>query len=91
MEKQALRFSSVNIMSEGIHARRTWISYRFALRDQADEVGIISVPSARSYNPDLQEYTNMEILSELASILYYKFFFNKKRYRKELTGPNRQT
>lgn len=88
IEEQALRVSSVNIMSEGIHARRTWISYRFALRDQADDIGIISVPSARSYNPDLQEYTNREIMRELVSILYYKFIFNKKRYRKELTGPD---
>lgn len=88
MEKQALQASAVNIMSEGIHARRTWISYRYALRGQADMVGIISVPSARSYNPDLQEYTNKEIIKELVSIVYYKYFFNKKRYRKELTGPN---
>ncbi len=84
LEKNKLPITTVNIMSEGIHARRTWISYRFALGHQSDAVGILCVPPARSYNPDLQSYTNKEILRELGSIVYYKFFFNKKRYRKKL-------
>lgn len=84
LEKKSLPLTAVNIMSEGIHARRTWISYRFALDYLSDAVGIICVPPARSYHPDLQSYTNKEILRELMSIVYYKFFFNKNRYRKEL-------
>jgi len=75
---------SLNIMSEGIHARRTWISYKFAFKKQAIPVGIISVPSARSYSTVNNTYTNKEILRELTSIVYYRFFFNKKRYQKEL-------
>ncbi len=85
LEDQNLPYASVNIMSEGIHARRTWISYKFALRNQVDAVGIISItPATQIYNPAIQVYPNKEVLRELASILYYKFFFNKKHYRKTL-------
>ncbi|GAG97652.1 unnamed protein product, partial [marine sediment metagenome] len=73
-----------NIMSEGIHARRTWMSYKFALRNQADAVGIISVIPAQTYNSAIKTYSKKEIVRELSSILYYKFFFNKRRYRKKL-------
>lgn len=84
LEDQNLPYTSINIMSEGIHARRTWLSYKFALRNQADAVGIISVLPIRSPNPSLKPYSKKEIVRELSSILYYKFFFNKRRYRKEL-------
>ena len=84
LEDQNLPYASINIMSEGIHARRTWMSYKFALRNQADALGIISVPPVRSSNSAIKPYSKKEIVRELSSILYYKFFFNKRRYRKEL-------
>ena len=87
LENQNLPYKSFNIMSEGIHARRTWMAYKFALRNQADAVGIICVPPSRRVNSTLKPYSKKEIVRELSSILYYKFFFNKRRYRKEL---NRQ-
>ena len=83
-ESRNLPYSQVNIISEGIHARRTWISYKFAFRKQVKEVGIICVNVDRSYNTGLPSYTHKEILRELGSIIYYKLFFNKNRYRKKL-------
>jgi hypothetical protein len=84
LQNQNQPYLSLNIMSEGIHARRTWNSYKFAFKKQAIPLGIISVPSARSYGTVNTSYTNKEILRELTSIVYYRFFFNKKRYQKEL-------
>lgn len=84
LEDQNLPYTSFNIMSEGIHARRTWISYKFALRNQADNVGIICAPPIQSSNSAIKPYSKMEIVRELSSIMYYKFIFNKRRYRKKL-------
>jgi hypothetical protein len=77
-----LPYNKVNIISEGIHARRTWLSYKFALRNKTSVVGIICVPPARSYHTGTHSYTNKEILKELTSIVYYTILFNKNRYRK---------
>ena len=84
LEDQNLPYTSINILSEGIHARRTFISYKFALGKQSEELGIICVTSDRSYNTGLKSYANKEVLKELVGIAYYKLFFNKRRYRKEL-------
>lgn len=84
LQNQKRPYQAVNIMSEGIHARRTWNSYRFAFKKQEIPVGIICVPSARSYGTVNTSYTKKEILRELTSIVYYRFFFNKKKYQKEL-------
>jgi len=84
LEEHNLPYASINILSEGIHARRSWISYKFAFRKQPKEVGIICIRSNRSYNTGLQFYSKKEIIKELVGIVYYKLFFNKRRYREEL-------
>jgi len=84
LDGQDIPFTGVNIISEGIHARRTWISYKFALREQTNTVGIICIPSTQNHHSGMQPYSKKEILRELTSIVYYKLFFNKARYRKQL-------
>ncbi len=84
LKNKNLPYTNVNIISEGIHARRTWLSYKFAIQNKTVDVGIICIPSTRSYNTGIQTYTQKEILRELTSIVYYTILFHKNRYRKQL-------
>jgi len=83
LDSQDLPYSRLNIISEGIHARRTWLAYKFAFRKQNRELGIISIPQSGNNNQQAS-HDNKEILKELTSIVYYKLFFNKSKYKKQL-------
>lgn len=84
LQVQELSSPWVNIASEGIHARRTWLSYKYALRKQAKAVGIICIPPAPGNDHSPQSYSTEEILRELAGIAYFRLLVNKKRFRKQL-------
>jgi len=74
---------NLNIFTENIHARRTWILYRMALNDLEINTGIISTP----FNPEVKQHSKINsrnILRELSGIIYYKTIFNKGKYLKRV-------
>ncbi len=73
---------SVNILSEGIHSRRTYTLYQYALKDNCEEIGIISIlPDNNQYLGNYIE--NKDIIRELVRNLYYSLLFNKRRFKKQ--------
>ena len=73
------QYSSVNILTLGIHARRSGILFKKALGNSTD-VGIISITD-RDYNPDTW-YTSScglkMVITELISYLYTKASFSSQ-------------
>lgn len=65
---------SVNIFSENIHSRRSWILYRSALRDHVDKIGIISGEGKGDEDQNIKINTK-NILRELAGNIYYRIFY----------------
>ena len=76
---------SFNILTEGLHARRTWYLYKSALRGYATNVGIISSYSVL-YLPDDHKLLTQMILRELTGNIYYRLFFNKRKLKREFLG-----
>lgn len=71
-----------NIYSEGVHARRTWFLYKYALRKRAGAVGILSNSNIEhlAMDPKLLRGT---IIRELEGNLYYRTFFNKAKMKRD--------
>ncbi len=61
--------TGINIVSLGIHARRTWISYRKVLGNNI-EIGIISLQENEDPKSKFKE--SVKILNEILGIIYYK-------------------
>jgi len=77
-----LKEISVNILSESIHSRRTYMLYRYALRQNSKRTGIISVmPEDNRYLGN--QITKEIIIRELAGNLYYRFLFNKRKFKRK--------
>jgi hypothetical protein len=73
--------NSVNVISESIHARRTYVLYRMALGDITGQIGIISVALEKErYLGFSIEPRN--IVRELAGSFYYRLLFSRKRFEK---------
>ncbi|MCK5136602.1 MAG: hypothetical protein KAR19_12490 [Bacteroidales bacterium] len=78
---------SVNVLSEGIHSRRTYTLYQYALRENCEEIGIIStLPDNNRYLGNYIE--DKDIIRELAGNLYYNLLFNKRKFKKQFKSGN---
>lgn len=58
----------INVVSKGIHSRRTWLTYRKILAGPY-EIGIISLPDTD--NPESEKTTTAKILGEALDLIYY--------------------
>jgi uncharacterized SAM-binding protein YcdF (DUF218 family) len=75
-QKQNLHVDSINVLTEGAHARRTWLLFQEALGPDV-RVGIISVANP-DYDPKYWwRYSDgvREVSSEALAYLYAKFLF----------------
>ena len=70
--------SSINIYTENIHSRRTWLIYKNLLKDKGVDVGILSTPLNNDVGQN-NKINNLNILSELTAILFYKTYFSIKK------------
>ncbi len=78
--------SAVNVLSESIHSRRTHMLYRYALKKHCREVGIVSVlPEDNRYLGN--RIDRKDIIREFTGNLYYRFLFNKRKFRREFFSP----
>jgi hypothetical protein len=78
----------LNIMSESIHSRRSYILYRMALKKDTGHIGIISIALEKERYLGFT-IDNRDIIRELAGTFYYRFLFNKRRFEKRISagGP----
>ncbi len=60
---------SINIITLGIHSRRTWMTYKSIL-DKSLEIGIISLPETDK--PGFEKIHYSDILGEVLSLIYYQ-------------------
>jgi hypothetical protein len=63
---------SLNIYSENIHSRRSWMVYKSVLKINNDKIGII-LPIERTDNLQNIKINNRTILREILGIIYYSF------------------
>lgn len=73
LESESISRTSFNIVSENIHARRSWLLFRYALRNNKHKVGIIT-ESKRDKNQNIK-INNLSIWKEIAGNLYYRTIF----------------
>ncbi len=73
LESESIANASFNILSENIHARRSWVLFDYALRDGNYKVGIITESNQdRDHNIKIN---NASLLKEIAGNLYYRTLF----------------
>jgi hypothetical protein len=86
-DEEGLTMQSVNVFSEGIHARRTWFLYRYAMKNHSGAVGIISTSNIEhlSKNPELLRWM---VIREVTGNLYYRLIFNKRKLKREILGSS---
>jgi hypothetical protein len=84
-DEEGLSAHSVNVFSEGIHARRTWFLYRDALKNHSGAVGIISTSNIEHLSQNPEMLRGM-MIREVAGNLYYRFLFNKRKLKREFLG-----
>jgi hypothetical protein len=75
----------LNVVSESIHARRTYILYTRALKGTGCQVGMIPV-SLEGERYKGFTISRRDITRELAGSLYYRVLFNTRRYLKGSKG-----
>jgi hypothetical protein len=63
------KVDGINIITMGIHSRRTWMTYKSVLNKQL-KIGVISIPE--SIGPGFEKLDFGDILSELLSLIYYR-------------------
>jgi len=68
LEKANLKYTDFNIFSHGIHARRTWITYKRIL-DKSYNVGIIAFSDP--VNMKSEELESAKIFAETLDLIYY--------------------
>lgn len=76
MKNQSPPIRKVNLLTQGAHARRSWLLFKKAIRKDA-EVGVIAIED-RDYEPGRWYRSSMGVrfvLSELIAYAYVKFFF----------------
>jgi len=64
------KINGINVISMGIHSRRTWITYRNVIGQPAVTVGIISLPE--NIDQRFEELKPVDILTEMISLIYYR-------------------
>ncbi|MFW5644387.1 MAG: carbohydrate-binding domain-containing protein [Bacteroidota bacterium] len=65
---------SFNIFSEGIHSRRTWVTYKMVFDNTSDQIGIVSTyPPASEKIP--AGYHIRILMGELFGNFYYQYIF----------------
>lgn len=69
LENSNVNVSSINIISDGIHSRRTMITYRSILKSNI-EIGIISL--SEQTKEGFPKHKFREILSETFKLIYYR-------------------
>lgn len=62
------KITGVNVITLGIHSRRTWLAYKNML-DNSINVGVISVPE-KAVDKE-EEYGNEKIIKEVFNLFYY--------------------
>jgi hypothetical protein len=63
------KVDGINIITLGIHSRRTWMTYKSVLNKQL-KIGVISLPE--SGGPGFEKLDFGDILSEVLSLIYYR-------------------
>jgi len=69
-KKYKNEIKSANVITLGIHARRTWITYKTILKRTA-KIGIISIPFQRDENSEDKD--SQRVLTEVIALIYYNF------------------
>jgi hypothetical protein len=77
--------TSLNILSESIHSRRSYILYQSILKENSHEIGIISVSLLNERYLGFNIGTE-DIIKELAGSFYYRFLLNKRRLAKRISS-----
>jgi len=73
LKSTEMRVTGINIISLGVHSRRTWIVYRKLLGKSYD-IGIISLPEDE--NKKLQKPKILSAIYEVIGIIYYRIILN---------------
>jgi hypothetical protein len=63
------RVTGINVMSRGIHSRRTWMTYK-SIINKAYKIGIISLPESSGTGPGKLKYD--DVVVEVLSYIYYR-------------------
>ena len=91
LKEHGSKGDAVNLFTEGNHARRTHVLYRYALPDSVN-VGVISVERSGYYDRSrfFLSYEKLSNLYQLNAYIYSRFFFNHRwhyrRILKKLAG-----
>jgi len=67
LDSSIIEVKGINILSQGTHARRTWMIFNKVLNKQY-EIGIISIPT---YNGSKRSFQLVKVLREILGIVYY--------------------
>lgn len=68
LKSSEMKVKGINIVSKGIHSRRTWLAYSRIL-DRACNIGIISLPD--QINSDSKNNKVLKTLGEALDLIYY--------------------
>jgi len=68
LETAKIKYTDINIFTLGIHARRTWLTYKSIL-DKSYNVGIIALPD--SVSRESEESESIKIFAETLDLVYY--------------------
>lgn len=68
LKSSEMKVKGINVVSKGIHSRRTWLAYRRILNPSYN-VGIISLPD--QVNTDSGDKTVLQTLGETLDLIYY--------------------
>jgi hypothetical protein len=63
------RVTGINVMSRGIHSRRTWMTYK-SIIDKTYNIGIISLPESSGTGRGKLEFD--DVVVEVLSYIYYR-------------------
>jgi hypothetical protein len=61
--------TGINIVSMGMHSRRTWITYKKVM-DKSYNIGVISLPDLHRQNSEISRY--IKTIKEILDLLYYR-------------------
>jgi len=84
--------SGINVVTEDVHARRSWLLFQKALGNKM-AVGIIAVPNPDYDSSRWWRYSEgvKEVVSESIAYLYAKFFFWPNATEAEVEGRDRKS
>ena len=84
--------SGINVVTEDVHARRSWLLFQKALGNKM-AVGVIAVPNPDYDSSRWWRYSEgvKEVVSESVAYLYAKFFFWPNAAEAEAEGRDRRS